>query len=270
MSFTLYLIEKKEYYRAYVELLRLKAYYPAYASGQSLYVSELYLLFQGNRFPELLKKRTEEKGMVRQADRLFKADAYLSTADYQAASSLLSSARGERDRPDIDHYSFKRLFLAEILLRRIGEAGSLVEDRKAGAGKDFAAGKYAELLEYSRNRLGDLRDTRLALAAGVIPGMGYAYSGQTSTGILALIAVSVFSTLTYFSFKTGNRPLGVLAGAATTFFYGGSILGGYLGVRKNNEQVMTGLRDHLAEDLDLGSDRERLFRELGIPGLKGR
>ncbi len=261
LGFTKYLIANKEYYRAYVELNRLSAYYPGYLNPSSLYTSENYLLFKGRRYKEIINKKSilnDPKTAC--IGRIFMIDAQLHLNNYIAAKGMLG--------PDIDcsaeinTFLWKRRLISHLLLNEPDKAFDMIHGIPANS--DIDKKRFGEIIADSKERSKSLVNPYYSLFAGVIPGMGYVHAGNRPTGIVAFIAISIFSAVTYFAFKTDNKPIGVLAGSATAFFYTGSILGGYLTAKKNNKQTMDNLRDFLFEDMNLEKDRDRIFNDYGL------
>lgn len=153
-----------------------------------------------------------------------------------------------------NEFYFKRLFLSYLIQNKIKEAGNLLKsassDKKniadnfeefkikfneAGSLKNMDLKKFDDILLYSKENRDSIKNVKLSLLLGIIPGCGYVYSGNTATGVVAFLVVSVFSALTYFSFKTDNKPVGIFLGAAATFFYAGSVMGGYLSTHRSKE-----------------------------------
>ncbi len=264
LEFTRDLVSKDEYYRAFVELQRLHSYYPKYISQGKFYVSELYLLHKGKRYPEILGKAPNGSNQnVKSIDKLFKGDVYLNRSEFIKASDIFGSSMNSEIDEEIDLFIYKRIFLSHLLLQRIDKAKRIIDNRKINIdGGDFS--RFKESLEYSRDCYNSLKKPYRAICLGVVPGLGYAYSGRKQTGIIAFIVVSVLSTLTYYSFKTGNKPIGTVFGAASVFFYTGSILGGYMETKKYNNTVMANLKGFLFNKMDIEEDREKIFKEYGI------
>ncbi len=268
IGFTKHLISKDEYYRAYVELQRLHSYYPQYINQDKLYISELYLLYKGKRYSEILEKELNPGNIDSQyIFKLFKADVYLDRSEFTKAADLFGSGIYSGSDMVIDLYLYKRTFLSYLLLRRIDEARRIIDKRKINIERiDFSI--FEESVEYSKDCYSSLKEPYYAMCLGIVPGLGYAYSGRKQTGLIALIVISVFSTLTYFSFKTDNKPIGAVFGAATAFFYAGSIIGGYMASRRYNETVKTSLRDHLFNKMELAEDRKEIFKNYGIGNVR--
>lgn len=263
LGFAKHLIAQREYYRALVELKRLQLFYPDYLSREQLYISELYLLFKGKRFSRVLgKEYKSDDAVCRAIDRIFKYDADLHNPDAEGTDLLLSRDLIGYDN-SLDRFIVKRWLLTDLLRNRTDATEGLkkIEDYRVS----LNAEKYRELVAYSAHKYRSMKNPNLSLFYGIIPGMGYVYSERKATGILALVVISVFSSLTYLSFKTDNSHIGIFLGAATTFFYSGSIVGGYLESKKYNERTERGMRDYLIDELSLENDRDIIFKGYGLP-----
>jgi hypothetical protein len=263
LGFARDLISQGEYYRALVELKRLQLFYPNYLRRENLYISEVYLLFKGKQFGQIVRKKNNSDDLVCQSiDRIFKYDAHIYSSDFEGASSILFHEFIGYDN-NLDRYIIKRWLLTDLLKNRIDSTEAFLQKRKVDVTVDVE--KYRELMAYSARKYRSMKNPNVSLFYGIIPGMGYVYSGRKPTGILALVVISVFSTLTYLSFKTDNGHIGIFLGAATTFFYSGSIVGGYLESKKYNERTMKEVRDYLVDELSLENDREVIFKRYGLP-----
>jgi hypothetical protein len=264
LGFTRHLISRHEYYRAYVELQRLSAYSPGYIDPGSMQISSRYLLIKGKRFESLLDNSPVPGGTAAGCvDGIFSADAALSLSRFSLVPGALGSGSGICTGP-LSKFRWKRLFVSSLLQNDITAAEGLLEDDAFPADLDGGRDRFRAMISWSEKRRADMADPRLALFAGVVPGLGYAVAGNRPTGVVALIVVTVFSSLTVAAFKTDNAPLGVVLGAASTFFYGGSMLGGYLEAQRNNGLAAEALREGLMDDCGLEDDRDRLFEKYGL------
>ncbi len=265
-GFMKHLVSKGEYYRAYMELQRLKSYYPAYLGQDRVFVTEFYLLFMGKRYPEVLNNKRQSAGQdINAINILFKADCLFENSDFLNAANLLNTPGIYGINKHINLYLYKRTVLSFLMLNKIDEARRIINNQTYidNEYSGLSDGRYVELIDYTENTYDSLKSPYCALAAGIIPGMGYAYSGQRATGIIAFILISALSAVTYYSFTTDNEPLGIFFGAAATFFYGGSILGGYMAAGKYNNAGLTELKDALSGKLDLAGDRENIYMKYG-------
>lgn len=264
LGFTRHLVVHHEFYRAYVELQRLSVYSPGYIDPSSHHISSLHLLLKGKRFEEVLGQNpVQGTPDALCLDGIYRADAALSLSRYQMVSGVLGSGNGQC-KGSLEKYRWKRLFVASLLMNDTKAAEELLKDAAFPRDIDGGSDRFRAMISWSEKQRESMTDPRLALFAGAVPGLGYAVAGNKPTGVVALIVVTVFSSLTVAAFKTDNAPLGVVLGAASTFFYGGSILGGYLTAKQQNRLIAEGIREGLLDDAGLEDDRDRLFEKYGL------
>lgn len=265
LGFTRYLITKGEYYRASMELERLAVFYPSYLSSERYFVARRYLLMKGRQYRQAASDTEANVGGTGNcAGIIFRSDALLYSSNYPDSEKLLDAAV-MRCGGSFGSYLWKRRYIASLLGNRPGEAAALLEQ---GILPPDIIGKkqfYRDMISYSENRFAETVTPWKALWAGAVPGLGYACAGNRPTGIVAFVLVSVLSALTFASFKTDNEPLGICFGAATAFFYSGSIVGGYLEAKRNNRIVLENLRTSLCEDAGYAEDWETLNNDHGLP-----
>ncbi len=262
LSFTRHLVSSHEFYRAHAELQRLSSFSPGYLDPASLHISSLHLLIKGRRFEEALGSApVADSGTARCLDGIFRADAALSLTRLEGIPGLLGDADfcGE-----LAMFRWKRLFAGSLLANDQKGARALLDNGVFPADIEGGKERFQAMISWSEKRYATMTDPSLALFAGAVPGLGYAVAGNRPTGVVALIVVTVFSSLTVAAFKTDNAPLGIVLGSAATFFYGGSVLGGYLEAKKQNRLVLEGIREGIIDDAGLEDDRDRLFERYGL------
>ncbi|MEQ1716023.1 MAG: hypothetical protein ABL907_08570 [Hyphomicrobium sp.] len=88
----------------------------------------------------------------------------------------------------------------------------------------------------------------LAGVLGLIPGMGYLYSGFPQTAIASLVVNGLFMGGTYKAFSHGNKPLGTMLGIVGIGWYSGNITGSVSTARRTNDLT---IQRHLRR-FDLG------------------
>lgn len=255
-SFTRHLIGKKEYYRALVELKRLKSYYPGSITSLTFDVSENYLLFAGRQYSTILGKPSGgSQPLFTAAELLFKCDSAIMVSDSVALEAALALWPPNID-PFFDRCFKKRRLMANLLERRYSEAYEIC------AGADFSA--YRELISQARSGFSYEKKTWLSAVLGIIPGMGYVYSEEYATGIFAFLLISADIIMTYFAFRTHNDVIGYFTGVIGGFFYAGSIAGGYFAARRFNMQRASANKTSFMSKLRLERDREDIFTRHGI------
>ncbi len=268
-SFTRSLILDHEYYRAYVELQRLVTYHPYYLDPESAHISELYLMMKGGRFNDILELGVSGKGIPGRLTGIFRADAALSVRRFNEAKGLLLQDDKETD-PEVTIFRWKRLYVSSLLLNNMNDAAALLEKEVFPGNGAENRKQFAAMMNWASKRHESMVNPNLALFSGIVPGLGYYTAGNRPTGIVAFVVVSIFSALAVASFKTDNEPVGVLFGAAAAFFYGGSIVGGYMTANGNNRLAMDTMAERLYEDAGLEQDREKIFEKYGLKTKGGR
>ena len=260
-AFTRYLIDHREYYRALAELKRLRSADPASLPPSAFIITENYLLFQGKQYHDILNRPAREsESLPTGVDQLFRFDAAVALRNYGRAAAILSSwvPVGE---PYIDRCLKERKLFSYLAARRYGEAAALCG---APAAPDYSACR--ELLDQARNGFSREKKPWLAAVLGIIPGMGYMYSGDYATGAFAFILISIDVLMTYFAFRTHNDIIGYFTGVIGGFFYAGSIAGGYLAAQRFNVGLRDSMGESLSDGLRFDRDRDEIFKRHGIGG----
>jgi len=86
------------------------------------------------------------------------------------------------------------------------------------------------------------KNPQLAGVLGVIPGLGYWYSGYKKSAMSAFVLNSLFILSAAKSFENNNDQLGVLLGAFGLSFYAGNIYGSVQTAERTNKKIK---RDYL-------------------------
>lgn len=252
LGFTRKLIADKDYYRAAMELQRLNSYFPDAISSLKYSVSYNYLLFMGKQYDELTALQCADN-----ACQLYRFDSCIMKREYKVARELLTKWEITLDKEFKGFYLKRTIFLSLMDDDSRDTVSSIMADR-AGI-KDFK-----NILKTTMVMKEEEKSPALAFALGVIPGAGYIYSGRSGTGFVSMIVITIQTVLTVFAFRTGNYAIGYITGTIGAFFYGGSVLGGYLETVKYNESLHTRVHDYLQAELQLNRDRETVFRRMGI------
>ncbi|TAL31231.1 MAG: hypothetical protein EPN93_18285 [Spirochaetes bacterium] len=260
IGFTRALISKREFYRASIELQRLQTFHPGFVPDTQFRITGLYLMYRGGALDGILANPYAGKdARVRCIDSLFRADVYLARYEFGAARELLGTGCLGEDG-DLDTMCRKRRFMAV----QLGGGEEPLNRWTSGAQEGAGSIAWDDLARYAISARDREKSPAAALGWGVLPGMGYTYSGNRPTGILACVVISLVAGLTYLSFKTDNQPLGILFGFAATAFYGGSVIGGYREALRANLAIREQAAARFSEDLRLERDRERLLADYGI------
>ncbi len=257
-AFTRYLISHKEYYRALVELKRLKSMEPGYLTPSAFAITENYLLFHGKQYRDILNRPAAESLSV--YDTIFRYDAAVALTDYKHAETILATWAPAAD-PFIDRCLKKRRLFSYLAAHRYGEAAALCG---ASAPPDYSACR--ELIEQARVGFSREKKPWLAAVMGIVPGMGYLYAGEYATGIFAFLLISIDVIMTYFAFRTHNDIIGYFTGVIGGFFYAGSIAGGYLAAQRFNLGLADTMGSSHSGRLQFDRDRDDILKRHGIGG----
>lgn len=254
-----------EYYRAYVELQRLQSYYPSRVNHERLYAAGLYLQYGAGRYADIV---SGVSAFPRSGDRcvaaVFEADARIAISDYGGARDIASGYAYNSDEPLLAAMHFKRLLLSSMLLFDIDGSRRMLCDERINALNKNDLELYATLVKYADSTAKSLKNPHIAAINGIIPGMGYAYSGNASTGIIAFLAVAVLSGLAYGAAVTDNGAMCVCFGLGATALYAGSVVGGWREAVRYNEARMRRYSETLVDDMNCGADRDALYRRYGM------
>jgi TM2 domain-containing membrane protein YozV len=233
-SFTCSLIQDGEYYRAYVELLRLNSFYPSYISDGTSSITASYLFYKSKKYDDILKldfNEIDENIVVPFS--MFRIDSLFKLNRKDEAAAELSKLNKLDSSKKYSSYIHKR----EVYLAALMEPKGYDEKMK----KPF-----------------------VGALAGIIPGMGYLYAGEKGTALVSIIIIGTGSAVTYASYKNGLSALSVITGTITFFFYGGSVVGGYMQCKKNNEYLAQMLETKLQRELMLDRDLDEVYFRFGL------
>jgi hypothetical protein len=255
-SFACSLIQEGEYYRAYVELLRLNSFYPSYITGDqwqpplhSFDITASYLFYKSKKYNDILEfdfHETDENIVVPLS--IFRIDSLFKLNRKDEAYTELSKLNKFKIAKEYAAYLYKR----EVYLSALMNLQSYDETRE-----EFV--HYKGLLEYSDNVHENMKKPFVGALAGIIPGMGYLYAGEKGTALVSIIIIGTGSAVTYASYKNSLSALSIITGSITFFFYGGSILGGYMQCKKNNEYIERMLETKLQRELMLDRDLDEIY-----------
>lgn len=255
-GFINYLIENREYYRASVEVERLKSYYPDYIKQHQYTAAINYLMYKGEAYEEIYgisDSDNKDDYLAEKISIFFKIDSLIKMRMYDKAERLIPPDTGG------DDVFFKSLFeKRKMYFSLMGkEYGNL----KNNVSQYNNYRDQAVYSEYIHNRK---KDPWKGMAAGIIPGMGYVYAGEQGTGITAMIVTGLGAALTAASWKNDIKPLSIVSGTVTSLFYGGSIIGGYRETLRYNRGLMERLDLKLQRDFDFNSDVEEVYFRFGL------
>ena len=259
LGFTRHLVKQGEYYNAYTELQRLESYYPNYVTPEQYKVTEKYLLFRGGQYNSILGiKAVTGSPVLNAAGSLFRYDSLFRLSEYENARKQIKVIPADSPAHTALFF-YKRRILADIILNDFNDIRKTYADF---SGYGFPS--YDDIIDYSEKRMSELKSPVTAMALGIVPGMGYAYAGNTGTGVVALLVVTVNTLLTVFALRSGNEEIAVITGTVGTLFYSGSIIGGYMAASRQNRQLMGSLADFAGDYFELAKDREIMYTRYGI------
>lgn len=263
LGFIGHLYKNQEYYRAFVELERLESYWPGYLDPGRMHVARMHLLMKGKRYDDVLKENMKVPPFAC-ADAIFHHDVFLYRHSLSAAPAGAGETGGKCDE-FFSPFFWKRKFLSAAIRGDSKEASRMLSESVLPRELSGEKEKFFSIAEKVHLQRADMREPYVALFAGVVPGLGYYYGGNKPTGVLACIVIGVFSSLAIAAFKTDNAPIGIVLGSASGFFYGGSILGGYMTAKRHNEQIEKNLLRDAVEDAGLEADRDVIYEKFGLP-----
>ena len=251
-SFTCSLIEKGEYYRAYVELLRLKSYYPSFLNTSVYNITSDYLFYKSKKFKDLLITDISEVGDESFIPlSLFRVDSLIKLKRTEDAEYELSKLYLRVESKNYSEYLNKRSVILSILNNKDNKLKDQYHE-------------YNDLFIYSENIYHSRKNPILGALAGIIPGMGFVYADESGTGIVSMIVIGAGSAVTYASHQNGMDSLAVISGVITILFYGGSIAGGYMQSVKYNDRLMDTIQIKLNRELMPDRDLEEIYFKFGL------
>jgi len=247
------LIKKGEYYRAYVELLRLNSFYPSFIQPSVFDITVNYLFYKSKKFDNLLESDfTKADGNIFIPLSLFKVDSLIKQDRIKSAETELLTLYERADATNYYDYLNKRSVYLSI---RTNNKNLINKDKFY---------KFDELILYSDSIAAKRKNPVFGAVAGLFPGMGFFYAGEKGTGFVSMIVVGAGSALAYASYKEGWDSMALVSGAITFFFYGGSIAGGYMQSLRYNESLMKTLEMRLDSELMPERDLEEIYIKFGL------
>ena len=255
-GFIYHLIDNREYYRASVEVERLNSYYPGYLKTFEYTASINYLMYKGEAY-DLISSWSfndlNEDVLSKQISFIFKIDSLIKMKKYDEAERIIPSEFQGKDSFFPGIFQRRKLYF-DLIKNRHRESGNNLYLRE----------NYKKLTDYADYIHEQEKNPWKGMAAGIIPGMGYIYAGEKGTGITAMIVIGLGAGVTALSWQHEIEPLAIVSGAATGFFYGGSIIGGYRETLRYNRRLMERLDLKLQRDFDFNRDTDEIFIRFGL------
>jgi hypothetical protein len=260
-NFAKSLIDNREYSRALIELERISFINPSYFNPFQFKITIDYLNFQCKHYNNIVLLKTQDndknynKNYTEDYDKIFAIDSAITLKNYKNAGIIIDNiSNKDSQKKEFSEMLEKRLLFCD-LMRSFPE-------------KNIGNINYIDVSKDIYNTYNSLYNEidseMLAALFGIIPGGGYAYAGDISTGLVAFAVVTACAGLSYMSIRSGMKPMGIMFALAGTFFYGGSIYGGYRTVLRNNEAVVNRTYTELSEKLRFHEDREYIFKNHGL------
>jgi hypothetical protein len=264
LGFARHLASNGEYFRAYTELSRLKSYYPGISTRRYCISANSTFSMGEAAMTNILALSPPSGGAGSCAGAVFAADSAIALGHYPRALELSRAEPTAECDPFLGAALCRRAFISLVLLGRIDEAAGSECPYQNKTREGFDPDAYTGLLSYARGAFADRRSPAAALALGTVPGLGYAYAGNRPNGVIAFIVVSVFSALTYFSFRTDNAPLGVVFRRGGNSILRRRHVGGYREALRYNRSIGERVRETVMDELRPASDRDEIFQRYGI------
>lgn len=231
-TFFLSLINSKDYESAVVEYKRLVHF------GEK---NKQVLILELNHFVALNGLGEYEKVIFHYETRLAEhlknepeillelADAWYRLNNFEKSISVLTQIKSTDE-----YYPHKNL-LSGVSQAYLNNYEAALTDFNA-VDQDFIYYDFAKSNIAVINSIATLKKKKPYIAGilGLIPGGGYFYAGQNTTGLTSLVLTSLLGYASYTSFKTDNHGVGILAGIFTLTFYSGSITGGINSIKRQN------------------------------------
>lgn len=255
-GFAHWLVEHKEFYRAYQEYHRLHTYYPALYPYERFLAASLYCAYE-SRQHRLIMERLAQSQVQPPWSWIFLFDSAFNT-HAAALKSIVAQ------RPDcVPNDDICRMVKKREMAFSFFTGG--VYDELSPDNALYAHYDLDRIKAYSMFRRSQYKNEYAALGWGLLPGAGYIYGNNTENGIIAAIVIGVCTALTYFAVDSNNNAIAFFTGSIGAFFYGGSIIGGSLAAKRTNRAITRDVQKYLEEEFEFAKDRETIFINYGKP-----
>jgi len=176
--------------------------------------------------PALLDRAEDADSRLKPPALLLRAEAAAAGRDHAEAAYYLQSALAESRDLDFRTYAVRRAAGEQVRAGRLAEARQLLE----GASEPEPE-RLAVLADYARGR--DKRPVVGGLL-GLVPGLGYAYSGEYANGLRCLILNGLFmGAMAYSAAEDQWGAFAVISFFEITW-YSGSVYGGIDAAHRRN------------------------------------
>lgn len=258
-SFIENLASSGDYHRAHIELYRLKYYYPGSLGYVDFYISDLYFLFKQNEYDRVIENATRHDysdPLLSAAGFIFSYDAYIYHQKKAAPDFDLSFFLSPVSEP-LREYLITRKFYYLLSIEEFDSARSLT-------GNYDYLNSYEYLVDYSEKSGSLMKNPGIALTMGIVPGMGYVYSGDYGTGFVSFIITALNYGISYLAYRSNNDAIAITTGSIGFFFHLGSMTGGYMSSQRWNTRVMNRNHAYLIQELEMDRHRKEIMERYGI------
>lgn len=259
LKFIKNLDNENDYYRARSEINRFINYYPDTSLKNNLLASSWYYTFQLKEYNRIDSPSTDSVDL-NNYNLLLHADALWQQNNFGELKSFLSGSSIPAD----NLYFTKRRFAIMLVNKEYTESETFIKNNFQNS-----TDAYLALIKQTQLANHHYKSMVVAGFAGIFPGGGYLYSGNIGTGVMALVIVGFYTTVTVLSFLTENYVLGGVCAGVTGAFYGGSILGGIMQTSKYNQRLQLEITYNIGETLSFSRDRRDLHKQLGLSAING-
>lgn len=242
LSFADGLTKDGEYYRAITEYRRFISYYPDDPRAGQIDLKIAQCLLAGGSPLESVEWCRNVRNKYSDTELRIKTDftlgrGYLCLENYKDAQATFKGIL--KDGDTLAGYSDEGRFL--LAISYVGE------ERWKEASREFsnvtpACPLYDRAFKYSKEVMkgGRLprKNTGLATALSLVPGLGYIYTGNKGTGMASLVVNGLFAWGTYSAFRKKENGVGVVIGLFSLGWYTGNIYGGSISASRFNERTL--------------------------------
>ena len=168
---------------------------------------------------------------------VLRAENAYAASDFASADFFFSSVENSAEADD-----------EFVAYARRGQAASRILSWDIDGGASFFGENSDEWLAIQAYKRGSDKSPRLGGLLGIIPGLGYAYSGEYGNAVRSLILNSLFI---WGMIETGERDQWGAFSVITFFeltWYTGSIYGGVDAANRRNRERLEGLVEHIRTD----------------------
>jgi hypothetical protein len=221
-----HLVQKREYFDAAVETVRLGVYDKNIPAAEFDYI-ERSLRFKNADYRYVIRSDTGGNGM---RETLLLSQSYFFLHNYNSAHAALD-ALPVRNTPSLLLVkTYQSLVLFDF--REAANAAQLLKEQNS---------KYNALYEQisKYNCIKSRSPFFSAFLSSFVPGAGQLYSERYRDALLSLALTAGGGAGTYYLYKNNQRSWSYLTAFFTALFYAGNIIGGYHSAEKYNYENNT-------------------------------